>query len=161
MHAQHLCHQLVGICSPVKGAGTRAVVGLNLRGQHFITANFSLGKKLTGMSLFPVGQARGHGTRRNQNHGQVTKLETSHEQARHNFIADPQQSNPVEHVMGETNHRGHGNYVPADQAHIHARFALSNAVAHGGYAACKLSSAPCSGNSLFYDFWIGLIGLVG
>ena len=79
MHTQHFRHQLIGIGRAVKGAGTGTVIGFNLGGQHLFTAYFSQGKKFTVMGLFLVGQARGHGSCRYQDHGQMAELESAHE----------------------------------------------------------------------------------
>ena len=145
----------------VEGAGAGAVIGLDLGCQHFITTDFPLSKQLAGMCLFLVGQTRGHGARRYQDCGQMTKLECTHEQTGQDFVAYTQQHNPVKYVMGQANHRGHGYHVAAEQAQIHSRLALGDAVAHGRHTACKLGAATGSGNCLLDDVGVVAIGLVG
>ena len=91
----------------------------------------------------------------------MAELQRPHQQAGHDLVADAQQQRAVKHVMGQADHRGHGDDVAADQAELHARLALRDAVAHGRHAAGHLGRAARRGHRLLDHGRVVLVGVVG
>jgi hypothetical protein len=114
------------------------MVGSRFGGQQLLAADQALRGLFAHLGLVAVGQARGHGSGRHEDRGQVPEMQGADQEARHDLVADAQHQRSVEYVVRERDGRAHGNGIPAEQAQLHAGRALGHAVAHGGYAAGDL-----------------------
>ena len=68
----------------------------------------------------------------------MAETECADEHSGHNFVADTEQQDRVEHVVRQRDRGGHGNHIATEQRQLHAVTALSDAVTHGRYAAREL-----------------------
>lgn len=138
VQAHHVHHHLVGIGGAVEGAGSGPVIGGGLALQQFRAADLALGIELPDALLLLVGEPRGHGAGRNQDHRQVAEAERADDEAGHDLVADAQQRRALEHAVAERDRSGEGDGIAGEQRQLHAALALGDAVAHGGRAAGHL-----------------------
>ncbi|BBG29596.1 transposase [Zymobacter palmae] len=140
VQTHQLNHQLVGVCSTVEGAGTRCVVGRTFGIQQFFTANFAFSEFLANFSFLLVGDTGRHRASRNEDGRQVTETSGTDEQARYDLVADTEVQRGVEHVVRQTDGRGHGDGVAGEQRQFHTRLTLSDTVTHGRNTTSELGS---------------------
>ena len=158
----HDFHQhLVAVGRAVEGAGAGAVVGLGFAFQQGIAAHQALGVLLAHLGLGIVGQAAGHGACGHEHGAQVAELHRAHEQAGHDLVAHAQHQRGIEHVVRQRHGGGQGNHIAREQRQLHARFALGDAVAHGGHATGHLGRGTQIAGMLAQQLGVGLIRLVG
>jgi hypothetical protein len=92
--------------------------------------------------------------------GQVTEVQRTDEQPRHDLVAHPEQQRAVVHVVGE-GHRGtHRDRVAREEAQLHPRLALRDAVAHRGHAAGHLRGGTVAASLVADHGRKALVGLV-
>ena len=138
MHAHDLHQHLVGVGGAVEGAGAGRVVRSRLGFQQLLARRLALGIALADLGLLLVGQAAGHRAGGHEDRRQVAEAQRRDHQARHDLVADAQVQAGVEHVVRQ-GHRGRKrDDVAREQAQLHARLALGDAVAHRRYAAGDL-----------------------
>ena len=138
MQAHGFEQHLVAVGGAVKGAGALAVVGLVFGFEQFGAAHQALRSLLTHFGFGVVGEPRCHRPGGYKHRGQMAKMQSADQEARHNFVAHTQHQCSVEHVMAQTHSGGHGDHVAAEQAQLHTRCALCHPVAHGGHATRHL-----------------------
>ena len=139
-HVQaHRLHQhLVAVGRAVEGAGARCVVSAHFGIQQLGPPHPPLRRLFAHLGLVVVRQAAGHRAARHEHGGQMAELQGPDQEARHDLVADAQQQRSVEHVVAEGDRGGHGDHVAREQAQLHARRALRDAVAHGRHPAGNL-----------------------
>ena len=160
MQAHDFHQQLVGVGGAVKGAGTRAVVGLHLRFQQLFAAGLAFGIALAHVGFLLVGNARDHRPARHEDRWQMTETQRAHHQTRHDLVADAEHQRAVEHVVGQRHGGGQRNHFAARQAQFHARLALGHAIAHGRGAAGELADGADFAQGLFDLFRKDFVRLV-
>ena len=138
LQAHRFKQHLVAVGRAIEGAGALAMVGAGLGCQQGRTSHQTLRCLLAHVGLVGVGQPRSHRTGGHKNSRQMTKLQSSDQEAGNDLVADTQQQCCVKDIMAERNGGGHGNHVAREQAEFHARRALSHAIAHGRHAARHL-----------------------
>ena len=138
MQAHGFEQHLVAVGSAVKGAGAGAVVRLELGFQQLVTAHQPLRGFFANSGFLFVRQTRGHGAGRHKDHWQMTEVQRTDQEAGDDLVAHAQHQRAVVHVVRQGHGGGHGNHIAAEQAELHARRALRDAVAHGGHAAGHL-----------------------
>lgn len=88
-------------CTAVKRAGSLTVVRRHLCFEQRGSINLAFCVKLSNPNLFLVGQPRRHGSSGNKKRRQMTKLQGTHYQARHDLVANAQHQHSVKHLMGQ------------------------------------------------------------
>ncbi len=116
------------------------MIGLAFGLEQRIAANLAFSIQLAHPDFFFVGQARGHGSGRNEYGGEVAKRECANQQTGYNFVAHPQAQYAVEHIVGECHAGCHGDHITAEQRQLHAVATLGYTVAHGGDPARELGN---------------------
>ena len=149
MQAHDLHQHLIAIRRAIEGACPGTVVRLSFALEQRVTADLALRKQLTDLCLFIVRHARGHGPTGHHNCRQMAELERADEQSGHDLVAHAQRENGIKHVVRQRNGGRHRDHVTAEQRYLHARLALSHAVAHGRHAARKLSDRADLARRLF------------
>ncbi|MND97059.1 hypothetical protein D3C80_893690 [compost metagenome] len=138
MQARDLHHHLVGVGRAVEGAGAGRVIGTDLAGQQGGAVHQALRVFGANAGLLGVGNARRHGPGGREDDRQMAEGQGPHEEARHDLVADPQHHGGVKGIVGQGHARRHGDGVAAEQAQLHARTPLRDAVAHGRGSARHL-----------------------
>ena len=82
--------------------------------KQFVAARFAFGKKLAHANFFLVGKAGGHGSRRNEDRGQMAKPQRSDQQARHDLVANAQQHRCLKHPVAERDSGSHRYGISAE-----------------------------------------------
>ena len=109
----HDLHQhLVGVGGAVEGAGSRRVIGLGLGGEEVRAARLALGVELADLRFLIVGEARGHGPRRQEHPRQMAEGERADQEPRHDLVADAEIDRSVEHVVRQRHRRRERDHVP-------------------------------------------------
>ena len=103
------------------------------------------------LGFFFIGQARGHRSGGHKHGGQMAKVQSADQQTRHDLVAHAQHQGAVKHIVAQGHGSGHGNGVAREQAQLHARRALGDAIAHGGHAAGHLGRGAPSARLVFDD----------
>ena len=70
----------------------------------------------------------------------MTEVQRTDQKPGNDLVAHAQHQRAVVHVVRQGHGSGHGNHIAAEQAELHARGALRDAVAHGRHAAGYLGS---------------------
>ncbi|MNZ89231.1 hypothetical protein D3C78_1081420 [compost metagenome] len=129
------------------------MVGLHLRLQQLFAAGLAFGVALAHVGLLLVGNAGDHRPARNEDGRQVAEAQRPHHQAGDDLVADAQHQRGVEHVVRQGHGGGHGDHFAAGDGQLHARLALSHAIAHGRHATGELANRA--------DLAQGLLDLLG
>ena len=129
---------LVAVGCAVKSTGAGAVIRLKFRFQQLVSAHQPLRGFFTHSGFVFVGQTRGHGAGRYKDHGQMTEVQRTDQEAWHDLVAHAQHQRAVVHVVRQGHGSGHGDHVAAEQTELHARCSLRDTVTHGRHAAGHL-----------------------
>ncbi|GAB3876742.1 hypothetical protein GCM10029964_024340 [Kibdelosporangium lantanae] len=73
----------------------------------------------------------------------MSERERADQQAGDDLVADAEEEGSVEHLVRQSDARGHGDHLTAEERQLHAGTALGDAVAHRRYAARELRYATC------------------
>ena len=137
---------LIAVGCTVKSASALAMVSRRLCFQQFCAVYQTLSGQFTHLGFFIVRQAAAHGPSRNKHSGQMAKMQSTNQEARHNFVAHPQHECRVKNIVTQRHCGRHGNHIAAEQAELHARRALRHTIAHGRHTPRHLRGcAPLSG----------------
>ena len=110
------------------------MVGSGLNRQQLRGICLALGVALTHISLRFIGDTRGHRAGADEPHRQVTELQCHEQHSWYDLVTDSQADDCIEQIVTEPDSRGHCHHITAEQAEIHARLALGNAIAHSRHA---------------------------
>ncbi len=125
---------LVAVGGAIKSTGALAVVSRRFGCQQLFAADLTQRRFLAHLGLVAVRQATAHGPGGHKHHGQMSKLQSTNQQARHDLVAHAQHECRIKHIVAQRNRSGHGNHITTEEAQFHARRALGHAIAHGRHA---------------------------
>ena len=160
LQAHELHEHLVAVGRAVKRAGTRCVIRSGLGRQQFVTADLARGIVFTDTGFLLVAEAGDHRPSRDECHGQMTERQRADQQTRDNLVANAEAQRGIEHVMGQSDRGRQCDDVTTEQRQVHAVLALRYTIAHGGYAAGKLSNCAVIGRRLLDCRRVGFERLV-
>ncbi len=160
MQAHRFEQHLVTVSGAVEGAGAGAVVSRGFGFEQLLAPDQALRKLLAHLRLGGVVQARAHRPGGHEHTRQVAEVQRADQEAGHDLVADAEQQGSVEHVVRERDRRAHGDRVAREQAQLHARAALGDAVAHRRHATGDLRRRTEPMRGVADHAWKALVGLV-
>ena len=160
VQAHQLHHHLVAVGGAIEGAGAGRMIGAAFGLQELVLAHFSFGVELPNPLLFLVGQARGHGSSGHQKHRQMAEAKCADQQARHDLVANAEQSRGIEHAVAERDRGAHRDHVAAEQRQVHAGLALSHPIAHRWNTAGDLRRRTDLARENLHLLGVAAIGLM-
>ena len=154
MQAHGFEQHLVAVGRAIESASALIVVSGRFGRQQLLAAHQALRRLLAHLGLGGVRQARGHRPGRHKNRWQMTKMQRTDQEARHDLVAHAQHERGIEHIVRQRNGGALRNGIAAEQRQLHAWSALRHAIAHGRHAASYLGRCAMLAGFVFEDVWV-------
>jgi hypothetical protein len=138
VQAHRLEQHLVAVRGAVERAGPRAVVRRRLGRHQRVAADLPQRVLLAHARLLDVRKAARHRPAGDEQARQMTEVERPDQQPRDDLVADAEQQRGIEGVVRERDRSRHRDRVAREEAEVHPRPSLRDAVAHRGDAAGHL-----------------------
>ena len=118
------------------------MIGRRFCVEQFRARRLAFSIELPDALLFLIGKPRRHRPCRYKDGRQMAETQRSHEQARHDLVANTEQQHTFKHRMTQSDSGAQRDGVAAKQRQFHAGLALRHPITHGRDAACHLCRCP-------------------